>query len=283
MAVRSSDPTSAIGASNAIVAPSPDPKLHITPSSHPALRLDLELGRSMTKGFAELFSSRPFVKISALALTAIVSFYLGRRWSDSYPQLVFFTSGGASDRLASPSVAVSPNANLTLDVSALTSNTTLLPGDADALPPLDADLPPSSPPPEARKVGIVDANGTMSVGFDAGELDPDMADGWDDEGSAINETAGMGSGEGERRARVKIDKFKVCPQEMREWIPCMDNEEVIKKLNSTERGERFERHCPLAGKGLDCLVPAPQDYKKPIPWPQSRDEVGNSLMPNFVG
>ncbi|CAL9085562.1 unnamed protein product [Musa acuminata var. zebrina] len=234
----------------------------------------------MTKGFAELFSSRLFVRISALALTAIVSFYLGRRWSDSYPQLVFFTSGGASDRLASPSVAVSPNANLTLDVSALTSNTTLLPGDADALPPLDADLPPSSPPPEARKVGIVDANGTMSVGFDAGELDPDMADGWDDEGSAINETAGMGSGEGERRARVMIDKFKVCPQEMREWIPCMDNEEAIKKLNSTERGERFERHCPLAGKGLDCLVPAPQDYKKPIPWPQSRDEVWYSNVPH---
>ncbi|CAL9134909.1 hypothetical protein MUK42_05820 [Musa troglodytarum] len=235
----------------------------------------------MTNGFAELFSSRLFVKISALALTAIVSFYLGRRWSDSYPQLVFFTSGGASDRLASPSVAVSPNANLTLDVSALTSNTTL-PGDADAPPPLDADLPSSSPspPPEARKVGIVDANGTMSVGFDAGELDPDLADGWDDEGSAINETAGMGSREGETRVRVKIDKFKVCPQEMREWIPCMDNEEAIKKLNSTERGERFERHCPLAGKGLDCLVPAPQDYKKPIPWPQSRDEVWYSNVPH---
>ncbi|RWV92116.1 hypothetical protein GW17_00045547, partial [Ensete ventricosum] len=195
------------------------------PSSHPTPRLDLELGRSMTKGFAELFSSHLFVKIAALALTAIVSFYLGRRWSDSYPQLIFFTSGGASDRLTSPSVAVSPNANLTLDVSALTSNATLLPGDADAPPPLDADLPsPSpSPPPEARKVGIVDANGTMSVGFDVGEFDPDVADGWDDGGPGFNETAGMRSGEGERRVRVKIDKFKVCPQEMREWIPCMDN------------------------------------------------------------
>ncbi|KAJ8484715.1 hypothetical protein OPV22_017200 [Ensete ventricosum] len=46
----------------------------------------------------------------------------------------------------------------------------------------------------------------------------------------------------------------------------MDNEEAIK----TERGRGLERHCLLAAKRIDCLVPAPKEYQKPIPWPQSR-------------
>ncbi|KAI4382815.1 hypothetical protein MLD38_008728 [Melastoma candidum] len=49
--------------------------------------------------------------------------------------------------------------------------------------------------------------------------------------------------------------------------------EAIKRLKSTEKGEKFERHCPEAGKGLDCLVPAPKGYRPPVPWPRSRDKV----------
>ncbi|PWA65470.1 S-adenosyl-L-methionine-dependent methyltransferases superfamily protein [Artemisia annua] len=44
-------------------------------------------------------------------------------------------------------------------------------------------------------------------------------------------------------------------------------------LVSTEKGERFERHCPEKDKGLSCLVPPPKGYKAPIPWPTSRDEA----------
>ncbi|KAK4384335.1 protein DETOXIFICATION 35 [Sesamum angolense] len=52
---------------------------------------------------------------------------------------------------------------------------------------------------------------------------------------------------------------------------------AIKKLNSTEKGEKFERHCPEEGKGLNCLVPAPKGYRTPIPWPRSRDEIQFAL------
>lgn len=111
----------------------------------------------------------------------------------------------------------------------------------------------------------------MRVDFDEGEMDP--IDGWGEGNAGGNEMAAEGGNEGNKTIRVKIDKFKACPKNMSEYIPCMDNEEAIRELKLTERGERFERHCPREGKGLDCLVPAPEDYKKPIPWPQSRDEV----------
>jgi hypothetical protein len=65
----------------------------------------------------------------------------------------------------------------------------------------------------------------------------------------------------------------LCKRDMSEYIPCLDNVEAIKKLPSTERGERFERHCPEEGKRLNCLVPAPKGYRAPIPWLKSRDEV----------
>lgn len=109
----------------------------------------------------------------------------------------------------------------------------------------------------------------MREDFDVGPFDLDPVDGDGEEG---NET-GIGNGEVDGRARVKINKFHLCPESMKEYIPCLDNEEEIKKLQSTEKGEKFERHCQAQGKGLDCLVPAPKDYKTPIPWPRSRDEV----------
>jgi hypothetical protein len=49
--------------------------------------------------------------------------------------------------------------------------------------------------------------------------------------------------------------------------------EEILKFSGSERGEKYERHCPQQGKGLNCIVPRPKGYKKHILWPQSRDEV----------
>lgn len=212
-------------------------------------------------GSADLLNSQLLVKIAVLVLTALVSFYLGKHWSDAaYPQLVFYNASTQSTDAVprTPSVALSPNADLSIDLSALTR---------DDEPPL-----PPPPPLTLERVGIVDDNGTMRENFDAGEFDPDLMGG-SGGGGAVNETE-RGGREVELSTRVKIGKFSVCPESLREYIPCLDNEEEIKKLKSTERGERFERHCPAEGKGLDCLVPPPKDYKTPIPWPQSRDEVG---------
>lgn len=248
---------------------------------------------------ADLFQFHIFVKVFVLAVTALASFYLGKHWNDGSPQLVFFSRGsGGGDAvggtssggdavggrsssgdavgLSSPSVSLSPNANITFDDSLLVS---------DATPPLaEPPQPPppdlTSPPPKKARVGIVDSNGTMRVDFDEGEMNLTY---WRDEvNSGGNETAGKEESEGDKRIRMKINKFKVCPKSMSEYIPCMDNEEAISKLKSTERGERFERHCPLEGNGLDCSVPAPKDYKKPIPWPRSRDEVPISFFLLYI-
>lgn len=102
----------------------------------------------------------------------------------------------------------------------------------------------------------------MRDDFDVGRFDPDLIE---------NRTEEMGVDK--RDSRVKISRFPMCPESMKEYIPCLDNAEEIRKLKSTERGEKYEGYCPGEGRRLNCLVPAPKEYKMPIPWPQSRDEV----------
>lgn len=113
-------------------------------------------------------------------------------------------------------------------------------------------------------------NGTMSDDFETGEYDPDLV-----------ETEWNGNTNGtEVTKSVKIRRYQMCAERMREYIPCLDNVDAIKQLKSTDKGERFERHCPLNGTGLNCLVPAPKGYKTPIPWPRSRDEVWYNNVPH---
>lgn len=117
-------------------------------------------------------------------------------------------------------------------------------------------------------MGIVDENGAMSEDFEVGGFDP----------SFIEDLRNL-SGKEERvddggvRNRVKVEKYKVCELSMTDYIPCLDYVEEIKRLNSTEKGEKYERHCPGEGRSLNCLVPRPNGYKMRIPWPKSRDEV----------
>lgn len=101
--------------------------------------------------------------------------------------------------------------------------------------------------------------------FEVGDLDPELTENWGNEIESGTDESGS--------AKIRIKKFALCSQSMREYIPCLDNADAIKQLKSTEKGEKFERHCPDSGRGLNCLVPAPKGYKMPIPWPRSRDEV----------
>ncbi|KNA19514.1 hypothetical protein SOVF_061070 [Spinacia oleracea] len=146
--------------------------------------------------------------------------------------------------------------------------------------PLNATTPPPPLPPfpVLEKTGIVDDNGAMVDKFDVGDFDQKSAN-----EMLANLTRKYEERENERNKEVRVrvfEKFKVCNESMREFIPCLDNVDSIRRLNSTERGEKFERHCPAIGKGLDCLVPAPKGYRSPIPWPQSRDEVWFNNVPH---
>lgn len=123
-------------------------------------------------------------------------------------------------------------------------------------------------------MGIVDENGAMSEEFKVGEFDESLAE-------ELRNASGGGAEDGSG-GRVKVDKFGVCDQKLTDYIPCLDNVEEIKKLNSTERGEKFERHCPGEGKRLNCVVPRPKGYQIRIPWPQSRDEVNSDCETNQI-
>ncbi|CAA0386710.1 unnamed protein product [Arabidopsis thaliana] len=74
---------------------------------------------------------------------------------------------------------------------------------------------------------------------------------------------------------LKID-WKRC--ESPDYIPCLDNTKAIKKLKSKRNMEHRERHCPE--RSPKCLVPLPQRYKVPLPWPQSRDMIWYDNVPH---
>lgn len=202
------------------------------------------------------------MKIAAFVFISVTFFYLGKHWSDGYQQLVFFTTNPQTS-----SVSVSPNNDKSFNVSYLIAENSAPPPPPPPGTEVAAVPPPPPAPDSIQRFGIVDENGNMADEFEVGEFDPEeVVEDW----GIGNGTEEVDNG-GSRRVRVK--RFELCASNMREYIPCLDNQNAIKKLKSTERGERFERHCPEPGRGLNCLVPPPKDYKTPIPWPKSRDEV----------
>ncbi|CAI9091558.1 OLC1v1026621C2 [Oldenlandia corymbosa var. corymbosa] len=250
----------------------------------------------MGLGNVDLSKSSSFLKISVLLFVSIVCFYLGTQWSksDVYQQLLFFSShqNPSSDPNSHSSVGLSPNFNKSFNLPSLindTASSTTAPqqqqqqeerqdgsvASSSVPPPVEPQPTPPPPPPVVKRMGVVDENGVMADDFEVGEFDSEVVDNWEASGS--NETQEMQTVPGRG---FKIDNFASCPESMREYIPCLDNVEAIKRLKSTEKGERFERHCPENGTGLNCLVPAPLGYRQPIPWPQSRDEVWFSNVPH---
>ncbi|PPD95812.1 hypothetical protein GOBAR_DD07151 [Gossypium barbadense] len=212
-------------------------------------------------GHVDSLKSQTSIKFAAFIFISVASFYLGKHWSDGSRQLIFFSRQSPSGTTSSsPSIALSPNLNKEFNVSALIDTPE---------PPRSAksegkwasgSLKAPPPPPEFKIYGIVDENGTMSDKFEIGEFDTDLVENWDNGTEVEAET-----GKEEVRSTFRVKKFGFCGENMREYIPCLDNVEAIKRLKSTERGERFERHCPEKGKGLNCLVPAPKGYCPPIP------------------
>lgn len=71
---------------------------------------------------------------------------------------------------------------------------------------------------------------------------------------------------------LKKYNIEVCAPRWKDHIPCLDNAGALAKLRASTRGEIWERHCPRRGT-MCCLIAAPRNYKLPIRWPKSRDEV----------
>ncbi|KAF3447052.1 hypothetical protein FNV43_RR12232 [Rhamnella rubrinervis] len=209
--------------------------------------------KALATAATDVVKTKAFVKITAIALLSLTVFFIVNYfYSNSYIPLPFFSS--------SSSFAFSPSSNSTS------------PATATSPPPRP---PPPPPPPEVQRMGIVDENGAMSEDFEVGEFDPTFLEDLSNL-SARGERVANGGG----RDRIKVEKYKLCELSMTDYIPCLDNMEEIKRLNSTEKGEKYERHCPGEGRSLNCLVPRPHGYKLRIPWPKSRDEVWFSNVPH---
>ncbi|KAK8510584.1 hypothetical protein V6N13_110091 [Hibiscus sabdariffa] len=74
-------------------------------------------------------------------------------------------------------------------------------------------------------------------------------------------------------------RWKVCKSTAGpDYIPCLDNWQVIRKLPSTKHYEHRERHCP--DEAPSCLVPLPEGYKRSIKWPKSRDKIWYYNVPH---
>ncbi|KAI3951870.1 hypothetical protein MKW92_021476 [Papaver armeniacum] len=219
----------------------------------------------MNQSVAGDFLKSPITKVLGFAVIAFVFFYLGQHWSDGYQQLVFYTN---QQQITEKTVAISPNANKTT-ISLMNDSTAASPARPPKLKP---------PPVIAEKFGIIDENGVMSDEFKVGDFDSDLAEEYRKLNMSVvkPEDVGLYSSD-----KVKINKFSFCSEDFRDYIPCLDNVEEINKLNSTEKGEKFERHCPRKDDPrLNCLVPPPKGYKTPIPWPKSRDKIWFSNVPH---
>ncbi|GMH26802.1 hypothetical protein Nepgr_028645 [Nepenthes gracilis] len=231
----------------------------------------------------EIIKSSQCVKMSILLFLSVAFFYLGMHLSDGYQQLIFFSDNITDSR--SRSVSLSSNFKKSFDISLINdsssdnsvpnsfNNSSIENLPVTLVPPTPPAAPPPPPPlPTLERFGIVDENGTMTDDFEVGIYDRDVVESW---GNASEAEDGDSTG-----PRVRVRRFPLCPESLRDFIPCMDNVEAIMKLKSTMKGERFERHCPEVGRELNCLVPAPKRYKTPIPWPRSRDEVWYSNVPH---
>lgn len=89
---------------------------------------------------------------------------------------------------------------------------------------------------------------------------------------SVNQKERRTVGKNNQDSSVPEQNWQLCKAEAHaDYIPCLDNEDAIKKLKTTKHYEHRERHCPQ--EPPTCLVPLPQGYKTPIEWPKSRDKV----------
>ncbi|KAI5589311.1 hypothetical protein BDE02_05G153800 [Populus trichocarpa] len=63
-----------------------------------------------------------------------------------------------------------------------------------------------------------------------------------------------------------------------DYVPCLDNWYVIRRLSSTKHYEHRERHCPQ--EAPTCLVSIPEGYRRSIKWPKSKDKIWYYNVPH---
>lgn len=210
----------------------------------------------MVESLRDQLMHRPIL-LRALALLALscACFYIGKKWATTYEELVVYSSTSAS----SSSLKAEPHVTLVTNYH--------------------EESPSESRPPHVTisPTGVLQEDGSIITK----EFPMDEEVGTQDSSDANNSHPASTEGDWGSHGVIKIAKFKPCPSSMKEYIPCLDNVDAIKKLSSVQKGEKWERHCPESEDAyLKCLVPPPAGYQYPIRWPKSRDEVWYSNVPH---
>ncbi|RRT60373.1 hypothetical protein B296_00011303 [Ensete ventricosum] len=91
------------------------------------------------------------------------------------------------------------------------------------------------------------------------------------------ETHHGGSGSLSDIGDSEVKTFEACHDHYTDYTPCQDQKRAMTfpRENMIYR----ERHCPPDKEKLYCLVPAPEGYVAPFPWPKSRDYVAYANVP----
>ncbi|XP_031475810.1 probable methyltransferase PMT2 [Nymphaea colorata] len=76
----------------------------------------------------------------------------------------------------------------------------------------------------------------------------------------------------------KIKQYKPCKVKFTDYTPCHDQTRAM--TFPRENMNYRERHCPSQNEKLRCLIPAPEGYVNPFPWPKSRDYVAYANVPH---
>lgn len=71
--------------------------------------------------------------------------------------------------------------------------------------------------------------------------------------------------------------FKPCDLKYTDYTPCQEQDRAM--TFTRENMIYRERHCPPEEEKLHCLIPAPQGYTTPFPWPKSRDYAYYANVP----
>ncbi|KAK1326382.1 putative methyltransferase PMT2 [Acorus calamus] len=75
----------------------------------------------------------------------------------------------------------------------------------------------------------------------------------------------------------KSKVFEPCDVQYTDYSPCQDQNRAM--TFPRENMNYRERHCPKESEKLHCLIPAPEGYVTPFPWPKSRDYVHYANVP----
>uniref|UniRef100_K3XF50 Methyltransferase n=1 Tax=Setaria italica TaxID=4555 RepID=K3XF50_SETIT len=185
-------------------------------------------------------------------------------------------SNGISSSTSSAPVPVSANASPPIAGTAIASDGV---GSSTADPPRpDAiaaagDAEPDVPEPD---------RGTPPAAAEASGSAGDNETTAGVSGERDGEGQGGGGGGGAVEEPVELLSWELCEVGKgvvaADYIPCLDNVKAIKALKSLRHMEHRERHCPEPRPR--CLVPLPDRYRRPVPWPLSRDMIWYNNVPH---